>query len=269
MGPPKARRAPARSGRQLIGEARRSVAMLRAGADEEAGLDASTRTALHVLATHVLGRRRFEVTGRFGLRATPGGFGTPAFGEPLEVVRFAGLTLVHEVGPTSTSRSLEGATLRDLSSFVGVDLRSDFSAGADTPPTGDADRPLRLQPATVHEIAGWFSLGWVALDGFTAGLGPAADPATIQLWPEHFDAGSHFAVPGGHRVNIGFSAGDDVELEPYAYFAPWTPDRPGDPSFWNAPFGALVRAAEVLADRDPVGRAIEFLETGVRNLAAT
>lgn len=229
-------------------------------------MDVSTRTALHVVATHVLGRRRFEVTGRFGLRAAPGGFGTPPFGEPPEVVRIAGLDLVREVGPARALRSLQGATLRELGSFVGVDLRAEFSAGADTPAIGDADGRLRLQPATVHEIAQWFSLGWAALDGFMAGLGPAADPATIQLWPEHFDAGSHFAVPGGHRVNIGFSPGDDVEPEPYAYFAPWNPDRPGDPSFWNAPFGALIRAAEVRAAGDPVGRAVEFLETGVRHL---
>lgn len=230
-------------------------------------MDVSTRTALHLVATHVLGRRRFEVTGRFGLRATPGGFGTPAFGDPVEVVRLSGLTLVHEVGPASASRRLEGATLRDLCSFVGVDLRREFSAGADTPPLGDADRRLGLQPETVDEIAAWFCLGWAALDGFTAGLGPAADAAATQLWPEHFDAGSHFAAPGGGRVNIGFSPGDDVEPEPYAYFAPWTPERPGNPSFWNAPFGALIRAAEVLAAGDPVGRAIAFLETGLRNLA--
>ena len=34
------------------------------------------------MATHVLARRRHAVSGRFGLRATPGGIGTPAFGPP-------------------------------------------------------------------------------------------------------------------------------------------------------------------------------------------
>ena len=36
-----------------------------------------TRDELQRIATHVLARARFAATGRFGLRATPGGFGTP------------------------------------------------------------------------------------------------------------------------------------------------------------------------------------------------
>lgn len=217
-----------------------------------------------MIATHVLGRRRFEVTGRFGLRATPGGFGTPVFGERLEVARVSGLTLVHEVGPACTSLSLEGSTLRQLTSFVGADLSSEFSAGTGTPSVTAPDEPMHLEDGTVEEISRWFSLGWAVLDSFLAGLGAAADAATIQLWPEHFDAASNFALPGGSRANIGFSPGDGFEPEPYAYFGPWDADRPGDPAFWNAPFGAFVRASEVLAARDPVGRAVEFLRAGAR-----
>ena len=44
-----------------------------------------TRDVLKRIATHVLARRRYAATGRFGLRATPGGFGTPAFGDTVEV----------------------------------------------------------------------------------------------------------------------------------------------------------------------------------------
>ena len=38
-----------------------------------------TRRALHRIAAHVLGRRRYQVAGRFGLRASPAGFATPAW----------------------------------------------------------------------------------------------------------------------------------------------------------------------------------------------
>ena len=50
----------------------------------------TTREVLHRVAAHVLGRRRYQVSGRFGLRASPGGFATPAFGDGPEVVRIAG-----------------------------------------------------------------------------------------------------------------------------------------------------------------------------------
>ncbi len=58
---------------------------------------AATRNALQRVAVHVLARRRHAVTGRFGLRATPGGFGTPAFGPDEEVLRIAGDRLVRPV----------------------------------------------------------------------------------------------------------------------------------------------------------------------------
>ena len=41
---------------------------------------AETREALHRLACYVLSPARKAVTGRIGLRSTPGGFGTPVFG---------------------------------------------------------------------------------------------------------------------------------------------------------------------------------------------
>ena len=46
-----------------------------------------TRLDLHRLCAHVLGRRRFVVSGHFGLRASPGGLATPAFGPEPETLR--------------------------------------------------------------------------------------------------------------------------------------------------------------------------------------
>ena len=48
--------------------------------------DAAAREELHRLAAHVLARRRYAVTARFGLRPAPGGLATPPFGEG-EVIR--------------------------------------------------------------------------------------------------------------------------------------------------------------------------------------
>ena len=85
----------------------------------------TTRLDLQRVATHVLARRRHAVSGRFGLRATPGGIGTPAFGSPdaLEVVRTAGTSLVHELGGQLRVVPMAGATLADLAALVDVDLR--------------------------------------------------------------------------------------------------------------------------------------------------
>jgi hypothetical protein len=208
---------------------------------------AATRSELQRVATHLLARRRHDVTGRFGLRATPGGFGTPAFGPPdaVEVVRVAGTSLVREVGPDATSTPLDGATLVELAGVVGVDLAVPFSAGHDTPALGDPGGPLALDPGHAAAIADWLDLGWRAIDVVVAG-GRAGSSAT-QLWPEHFDAAA--ALPFGpgaaDRANVGASPGDGSHDEPYLYVGPWGSARPGDPAYWNAPFGAVLARTEV------------------------
>jgi len=218
-----------------------------------------TRRGLHLVAVHVLGRRRSDVTGRFGLRATPGGFGTPAFGPEPETVRVSSMTLVHEVGGDVSAMGLAGATLRELAAFAGADIDAPFAAGADTPPIGDPDLPLGMDPATVHGLEEWFATGWAALDAVLASLPAGAGATTIQLWPEHFDAGTTVTLPSGERVNLGASPGDDYLDGPYAYVGPWG-DRRGDPAFWNAPFGAARARTEL----DTVEAVADFLRTGLR-----
>jgi hypothetical protein len=168
------------------------------------------------VATHILARRRHSISGRFGLRATPGGIGTPAFGssDALEVVRTSGTTLVHELGGQLRVVPMEGATLMDLASLVDVDLTSDFDAGKDTLEVGDATAPLRLDATLVADLADWFDLGWRALD--VIGL-TATSPAPPQLWPEHFDASCHVAIGPGpdDRCDVGVSPGDHHHDEPY------------------------------------------------------
>lgn len=237
---------------------------------EWTGSYTTTRSALHLVAVHILARRRAALTGRFGLRPSPGGFGTPMFGAE-EVLRVDGETLVRErregTDPTanrtvSATIDLPGATLRSLAAFADVDLTTPFSVGRDTPELGDLDAPLAIDSRDVAVMASWFELGAEALDRAIARLGPAADPAVAQIWPEHFDLGLDVAV-GGTRANLGASPGDHLSAAPYLYVGPVTADRSGDAEFWNVPFGALRTFDEILSIDD----ADAFIARGLDQLA--
>ncbi len=223
----------------------------------------ATRGALQQVATHVLARRRHDVTGRFGLRATPGGIGTPAFGadDAIEVVRTSGTLLVHERVGDVRVVDMDGSTLAELAAFVGVDLTADFSVGNDSPEVGAVDARLSLDGRAAAELADWYALGWRALDQ----VGLAADrPAPIQLWPEHFDASCLLFVGPGpdDRCDLGVSPGDHHHEEPYLYVGPWVERRPGDPSFWNASFGALAPRSAITSVAD----AVAFFREGLERL---
>jgi hypothetical protein len=230
-----------------------------------AGTYGTTRTELHRVAVHVLARRRFAATGRFGLRVTPGGFGTPLFGDD-EVVRIDGASVLRERRvddrAVTASKHLDGTTLRELARFTDVDLESAFSAGPDTPELGDPDAPLRVDAEAAALMAEWYGRGAQAVDACVAGLGDAADATVAQLWPEHFDLGIDVAV-GASRTNLGVSPGDGFSAEPYLYVGPWSADRPGDAAYWNASFGALAPWSEI-PDADA---AAAFFERGLGYLA--
>jgi hypothetical protein len=231
----------------------------------------ATRSALHRVAAHVLARRRRELSGRIGLRATPGGIGTPAIGadHDHEVLRTAGRWLVRErTGDAASTEVLDLATasLGDAAALVGVGLDGDPGIGADVPPLGDPDAALGVDGDAARVLARWFELGWSVLDEVVASLGPGAAPSVIQLWPEHFDAGCDLAV-GASRVNLGASPGDGFSAEPYLYVGPWGPERPGDAAYWNAPFGAVLGWSALQEVEDPPARALDFLRSGLAHLA--
>jgi hypothetical protein len=73
-------------------------------------------------------------------------------------------------------------------------------------------------------------------------------------------------VGEGEHCNLGASPGDAFSDEPYLYVGPWSDRRPGDESYWNAPFGATIARRDVLATSDPFATGVEFLGRGLELL---
>jgi hypothetical protein len=237
-------------------------------------LDHTTRSELHRIGTHVLARAQRASTGRIGLRPSPGGFSTIPYGDDQTRLRVSGTTLVSESANPTSARAIaiNGHSLAELANFAGVDLATDFSAGGDTPPIDDTGAPIEIRADSARGIGDWFDLTARALDE-VIGLGTGwATPSLPQLWPEHFDLAIDLAydpdAPTERRVNLGGSPGDDHHPQPYLYVGPWTPDRPGNPDFWNASFGAVLSRRELIASADPVATAVEFFQSGLRLLGA-
>ena len=218
----------------------------------------TTRLALQRLAVHVLARRRHAVTGRFGLRPAPGGLATPAFGDETEVLRIDGRYLVVERSKTATVEPI--TTLAAAATLVGVDLSTEFSVGDHTPPLEALDEPLPIDDSHVRTLGAWWSFGVEVTDEVIA-ESPATDASRLQLWPEHFDVAGNVTV-NGQKINLGASSGDSFEPAPYLYVGPWSADRPGDGAYWNAPFGALLRAADLPADGRRAA-AVDFMLGGL------
>ncbi len=231
----------------------------------------ATRASLRHVAIHVVARARSQTTGRFSLRVTPGGFGTPEFGESLRRVRVSGTTLIVEQdapgAPSARAIGLDGATLIELAEVAGVDLAAPLDVGHDTTPVGDVAAGLTVDTHAARLLAEWLDLSARALDHLVSATPAAADPTSARLWPEHFDVALDVAAAGGTRANFGGSCGDDFHDEPYLYVGPWPdawPDaRPGADGYWNAPFGAVLGAGRV-PDFDT---AVAFFTEGLRRLA--
>jgi hypothetical protein len=224
---------------------------------------------LHLVGVHVVARARLQATGRFSLRVTAGGFGTPEFGADSRRVRVADGTLIVEAdapgAPSSAAHAVHGASLRTLAAAAGVDLGAALDVGHDTPDIGDPDALLELDADGASETAEWFRIVAAALDRVVAAVPSTAGISLARLWPEHFDVAIDVAAKPAVRANLGGSPGDAFSGEPYLYVGPWTADRPGDAEFWNAPFGAALTRSQ-LDTGDAVGSAAAFLLDGFHRL---
>ena len=230
----------------------------------------ATRLAARRIGAHIMSRVRKTAVGRIDLAACPGGFGTPSFGADHCVIRVSGGWLIVERSTgTVTTKSLpvNGATMAELAELAGADLAANLDVGHDTPPLGDVDEPLAFDAASATLLGNWFAYGLQVIDRIVAVQPVTAEPTRARIWPEHFDLAIDLAAAVGSRVNLGASPGDEFHEAPYLYISPWDTPRPGDPAYWNAPFGAVLGYDEISAAPSAIDAGIAFLTEGLDRLA--
>ena len=190
---------------------------------------AATRASLHRLAEHVISPTRQRANGKIGLRWTRGGFGTPYFGNDVQV-RVAGDVLTVEIGGREQHGRL--VTLKDAAEFVGFDLtRQD--AAYDT-------SPLDVDVAASTWLGDLYGFGTSVLEQLRAEAPPGSAPSRVQLWPEHFDLAVELGDEAlGRRAAYGVSPGDETTPEPYLYVSAWTSE-----GFEFAPLAAILDAPD-------------------------
>jgi hypothetical protein len=218
---------------------------------------AVTRAGLHRVAEHILAAARYAATGRIGLMPSPVGFGTPPFGADGTFIAVEGTELV--VGGAGGARRTALTTIRAAAEFAGVTPGAPAQVYRPATPL-NLDEPLMIDPDAARLLAAWYRLGAQAMSRLAAEV-PGDKPGAAVLWPEHFDVGM---TVGG--INYGASPGDDHIPDPYLYVGPHDGPPPGDPAFWNAPFGA----ARTFRQIGTVAEATAFFHDGrARARAAT
>jgi len=190
---------------------------------------AATRAGLHRVAEHILASALYRASGKIGLVSSPGGFRTPSFGTNARFLAVDGAELV--VSGAGGTKRTSLTTVRAAAEFAGITPGAIAEVYEPATPL-DLDAPLMIEPDAARLLAEWYGLGAQALSRIAAEI-PGDQPTAPVLWPEHFDLGITAAA-----INYGASPGDDHVADPYLYVGPHAGPPPGDPAFWNAPFGA-------------------------------
>lgn len=216
------------------------------------------RDALHRLAYFVMSPARHRSNAKIGLRYTRGGFGTPFFGEDVQV-RLEGTELVVQEG--SKVRSTPVGTIAEACRFVGIDYEPDwFPDFKDRLPPADPGQDLAVSSEGAAGVSSIFGFGCWVLEEMRAHSRPEEQPSLVQLWPEHFDIALEVGHPDdGTRAAYGVSPGDTAHPEPYVYVAAWKEIDRSNP-FWNDPHfnGASLPYAMLLEADDQRLTALEF-----------
>jgi hypothetical protein len=210
---------------------------------------ARTRKALHRLAEDVIKPAREQTSGDWTLTQTPGGFGTPVFGDDSQV-RVEGTELVVREGGAERRAAISSPAR--AAEEIGLGLLPEGIEGL-----GEA--PLEVDPAATEALAAAYEVGRKALERIVAAAGESDAATTPTLWPEHFDIAIEMGPEDtGRRANYGLSPGDEEHEQPYFYVGPWTAKPVGD--LWNAAGfpGAEITYEELAAAADPVSAAVEF-----------
>lgn len=193
---------------------------------------AATRRTLHSIAEDVMKPAREKANGKFGLRYTHGGFGTPFFGDDVQL-RVEGTELVEQRGEEE-SRS-----------------------------------PLDVDPESVRCLADWYGFVTSVLEELRTAASADHDPSRVQLWPEHFDVATELgSEAAGQRAGYGGSPGDEDHPEPYLYVVPWTAKPRGE--LWQATAftGAELTYADLLKAKNQRTSALDFFSIRLQALTA-
>ncbi len=217
----------------------------------------AARDGMHALAEHVLAPARYRSDRHIGLVPTPGGFGTPTFGDG-ERVRVDGVELVHERPGTSTRVRI--TTVGAAAQFVGIPPCAPAEVYEPaTPCTPDA--PLSVDPEAATVLAAWIALAGSMLDELRETYA-AHDPTTATLWPEHFDLACELGDTAARtRATYGASPGDNVITQPYLYVGPWEESRRSG-KLAAHPWGAAVTYDELRTAGDAKGAGTDFFLEG-------
>jgi hypothetical protein len=225
----------------------------------------ATRDALHQVAFFAMAPARYQATGRMGLKAAPGGFGTPEFKG--SIARVEGDMLVFEKGTNIATQTI--TTIRAAARFFGheyeVEWYSDFH---DPLEPIDPDSMLDVSDVAARSLAQWFHFGFTVLDQLRERGGPGSDASEVQLWPEHFDPATELGdQKTGKRASYGASPGDSDHEEPYIYVAPWG-EVNRDDRFWNDDSfgGASILYSDLATSDDPEELALDFLYGGYQRI---
>jgi hypothetical protein len=191
---------------------------------------AATRAGWHRVAEHVLAAVQYAATSEIALVPSPGGFRTQVWGADGRFLAVDGAELV--VGGAGGTRRTALTTIRAAADFAGAKPGAPASVYAPVTPLS-LDEPLVIEQGAARLLAEWYGIGALAMRGFAAEI-PCDEPSPAWLWPEHFDLGIT-----ADAINYGASPGDDHFPDPYMYVGPHGGPPPGEPEFWNAPFGAV------------------------------
>lgn len=221
----------------------------------------TTREALHQIAFYAISPARYQAEGRMGLRATPGGFGTPEFDG--KVARVQGAALHYEQEGNIATRTI--TTIRAAAEFFGIDYQEEwFDDFRDPPPPRDPDSALEVDDTAARALGQWFGFGFEVLEKLGAQGVDGDEVSDVQLWPEHLDAALEMGNDDkGLRASYGASPGDDRHTEPYVYVSAWGEIDRSNP-YWNdeAFNGASLGYDALLTAVYPVELALDFLLRG-------
>lgn len=207
----------------------------------------TTRDALHRVAEQVISARRVQDTGNeIALTVRDGAVATPDLPGGGWVGMCDGDLLCADAGGAVARSPL--TTLRAAARDAGLDARENLD-----------DAPLPVDPGCARFLTVAFSFAAAAISVLHGEAEPDTSPSPVRLWPEHFDiAYEQGDEADGLRAGYGFSPGDELHPQPYAYVVPWTARPAG--ALWQATgfAGAQLDWDLLVAEPDPQAAVLDF-----------